>query len=803
MFKAITAWDDKNQIKIVYKDDTDNRKLKTIKNFNWYFALSLNEFKTIPEDVLNDFYQRRVISKLEKKDKYVKIYAYNNWVVKPFIEYLTANNLHPLEADLSIHKRYLVDNHIEIEDNVDVLFFDIETDDSNQGIEIGRDRILSWAAYDNKGNSFFEAGDEREILKKFLLLLQKYDVYCGWNSDGFDVPYIKARLTKLGLSYEWRAKHHVDLMKRCIKLFSYEMEKIGLTGFSLNKVSKVFLNEEKIEHDEGILEMFQNNFELFKKYNLKDAELLYKLDKKLNLIQVMLQQCVWTGTFLNRFYVGELLDNYMLRESKKQGMYLRSKPDRKIMEELEDVRVTGGYVREPNRGLYDNVAIFDFKSLYPSMMISWNIGQDSLNEELSNIGSEHFEHFLKGRKIEEVDFDEWFKFLMKEKKLLDPNDEYTQTANNNFFDKHIDSFIPTLVKNLLDQRKVFKKELAKCQPGTAKYGDLKGKQSVVKEMANSMFGITADKRSRYFNRHIAEGITMTGQFMNKTISAIFEKLDSPVIYGDTDSVFVPVDNDVNIEKLLKTANDKLTDFILKWFKLKMSIVYLEYDKAYRKMIMLDKKRYTGMMKFLNDQDVNELYSKGTEDVKRNTITFAKQKFIDLVKLITDENKTADEIIQWVEDLRAYVLTTEDLQAEDLQIKTTVSKPTYKYKSKPVHVRLAEKLIKEGKMLEAQEGKNSWGNQISYIIVDNDNKDAILADEFNGNWDRKYYWDVQIFAPLERILSTVWPDIDWEKYDFEKAAKKERKRKLEEKRAEKERLKIEKEEKKRQKQQNLL
>jgi DNA polymerase elongation subunit (family B) len=439
------------------------------------------------------------------------------------------------------------------------------------------------------------------------------------------------------------------------------------------------------------------------------------------------------------------------------------------------------------------------------MMISWNIGQDSWNEELSMLGTEHFNTFLNGRKIEEIEFNEWFNFLVKEKKLIDSDDTHTQTANNNFFRKGVNSFIPTLVKNLLDQRSLFKKQLAKCEPGTAEYGDLKGKQSVVKEMANSMFGITADKKSRYFNEHIAEAITMTGQLMNKTTAAIFDSLNEPAIYGDTDSIFVHVNDGTDVETLQKEVNDKLTEFLYKWFSLQKSIVYLEYDKAYRKMILLDKKRYTGMMKYLNDQEVNVMYSKGTEDVKKNTIGIAKQKFIELVKLITDEDKSLEEVREWIETLRSYVMTTSDLAAADLEIKTSVSKPTYKYKSKPVHVRLAEKLIKEGKLLEAVEAKNSWGNQISYIIIDNEDKGengAILSQEFNGEWDRKYYWDVQIFAPLERILSVVWPEVDWEIYDYEKAAKKERKKKLEEKKAAQAIEKEEKAAKKKKKQQSL-
>ena len=121
----------------------------------------------------------------------------------------------------------------------------------------------------------------------------------------------------------------------------------------------------------------------------------------------------------------------------------------------------------------------------------------------------------------------------------------------------------------------------------------------------------------------------------------------------------------------------------------------------------------------------------------------------------------------------------------------------------MHVRIAEKLINEGKILQPKEGKHSWGESILYIVTQTKPKlDGIHIDEFDGNWDRRYYWDVQVYAPIMRILKAVWPDSNWEEHNillFEKMKKKEelekRKKEREKEREKKKKLREAKKKKK--------
>jgi len=798
-YKVLTGWDDWADIILILKKGEETSTHR-IKGQDWYFAIKTADFKKAGgeekfKEVFNN--KEELIEKFGSNGEFTLIYCKytaRNAAVSGIISKLKKMNIVAYESDLSRTKRYMIDKEVPIADNLNILYFDIETDDStSKRIEIGRDKILSWAAYDNKGKSWYDdTADEKTLIQNLIKLIDEHDVFVGWNSQKFDLPYILKRMEKYEIKYDWRKRIHLDLMKRCIKLYSYEMDKIGLTGFSLNEIARVFLGEAKILHAEGIKEMYDNNRELLEKYNRKDAELLLKLDSKLELTKLMINECVWTGTTLNRFFVGELLDNYMLRKSKKLQRYLLSRPSQAEAEANKTIHVIGGYVKPPITGLYTDVRIFDFKSLYPSMIVSWNIGQDSIDLEKTKLGDAAFNNFVgSDRKIEDVEFKEWFTFLMKQKKKIDPKNECYQTANNNFFRKDTNSFIASLIKELLELRSEMKKKLSGLQPGSPDYGSTRSAQAIVKELANSLYGITADRSSRYFNKNIAESITITGQFLNKASSEIIQQISGfATIYADTDSAFVPIPgtND-DIDTLTEKVNIRLKQSLNKAFSLTTNIVHLEYEKAYRKMIMVDKKRYSGTMMWLNSQKTDMIFSKGLEDVKKNTIGITKRAMRELSKMITFEDRELEHIRHWLEKLKKDIFDeTLQVKKEDLVISTRISKPTYKYVTKSAHILLAEKMVEKGLILQPSEEADAWGTRIDYVISEATPKQiATHIDDFDGKWDRRYYWDTQIYGPIFRILQIVWPAEDWAQYSLAEQERKVRELEKLRKKEENERL----------------
>src|SRR3990167_699184 len=237
----VIGWDDGKTIYFVYRDEKRQKQIYEVKDFQWYFCIptvqyengkeSLNKavnkatvksvptvdvngkqiiIKGVPQWKKEKIYLPTPIKKVEKTGNFTKIYCDRATdETKRLLRFLTEPefDFDVREADIILTKRYMIDNMIDIEENLSILFFDIETNDETQGIVIGRDEIISWAGCDDKGNVFFEKSEdvetgESELLMKILKLFRKYDLIVGWNSKQFDLAYIQSRIDKLGITGE-------------------------------------------------------------------------------------------------------------------------------------------------------------------------------------------------------------------------------------------------------------------------------------------------------------------------------------------------------------------------------------------------------------------------------------------------------------------------------------------------------------------------------------------------------------------------------------------------------------------------
>ena len=193
IYKIINAWDyDDGIINIVIREN-NKKEIKKISSFQFYFYIDKEDIKKL-EEFSN-------LIKIKEDDNFIKVYASKKTSEK------IRTKMKTYEADLSLTKRFILDYNIQIENNLKILFFDIETDDSIGTIEIGRDKILSWAGIDSNGKIYYATSEnEKELLEKLKTVLQKHDIICGWNSSKFDLPYIKARF-----------RYHNKSFKSCIK----------------------------------------------------------------------------------------------------------------------------------------------------------------------------------------------------------------------------------------------------------------------------------------------------------------------------------------------------------------------------------------------------------------------------------------------------------------------------------------------------------------------------------------------------------------------------------------------------------
>ena len=472
----LNAWDEGPSICLAYRSVYSGRKLvKRIEKFKWYFHVRKEDFKSLKPAIKTKIKKLAKSIAIKLGSDFVKIYCDNMSINSLYddredakmriLSLLKDNGIEPLESDLSNYKRYCIDKQIKVAENFRIAFFDIETDDRSDGIIIGRDRILSFAYYDEAGKGSFkklkEFSDESE--EKLLLQIEKvlldFDIIITWNGNNFDIPYIRERFKKiLGRNISLKTVAHIDFMKRFQKLFQSD---VNIRSWSLNFISNYFLGDQKVDHTGyGMYDMWRLSFEddpktktMFRSYNMHDCKLLYRLEEKLNILSLIIKECQWTGTFPSKFYVSELLDNYILRFSNPKGVHFRSTSFSKIPKEerKKESDVKGGFVYEPDKGLHENVYVFDFKSLYPTIVMTFNISQDTFHYELPKNAN---------------------------------SSEYIKTINGFYTDRDKKGMLPIVIDQLLDARKKYKQKQFEATYGTQEFEVAQGAQQVVKELAN-------------------------------------------------------------------------------------------------------------------------------------------------------------------------------------------------------------------------------------------------------------------------------------------------------------------------------
>lgn len=755
--KFICGYDDKGTIVLIYRCFYTKKRTKIeYHGFKWYGYIKRSDIKKIPPNKMAELKENLNIKIQIAKGGYFKVFVENKSVnlhyelKKEFpelddkcklVEEFNDLDIEFLESDLSNCKLFCIENDIQIDDNFKSIKFDIETDDRKGGIVVGRDRILSFAAVNQNGKSHYHVLDddtdesEAKLLKQIEKTIKSYDIIVGWNSTTFDLPYIKERY-KYHFDYNMSMKGvaHIDFMKRFQRVYDYDKK---IRSWSLNFISKYFLKDQKIDIGGAgggrIYNLWKNDRKKLKEYNLKDCQLLYQLEKKLSVLFFIIKACQWTGTFPNKFYISELLDNYILRYANKRNIHFKATSFNKVKQEFESdkdafvkekKKVVGGFVMEPIKGLHENVCVFDFKSLYPSIIMSFNISPETLK---------------------------------KRKPKIEP-ENYIRTVNGFWTSKNKMGILPSIEFKFSEEREEYKKIEVKCVEGTIEYKNANSTQLMVKELANSMYGITAQQGSRYYDKDLAESITKGGHYLFKlTEKSMLQKFGYKTIYGDTDSNFVIVDDSKNLVNVSKNLNELYGVHLKDNFNTDKSYITLEYEKKFKTLLLLQKKNYVGWLTDKDGRQVDEMFCRGLEYVKRETVEYGRRLQIDLATRLLKQNLTLSDSVKFIQKEMNKFTKGVDVKPEDLTLTTRISQAIDKYKNKGVHVHVAEQMIEDEKEFYV-------GMFIPYIIVGREKKlKGIHADDYDGVYDKEYYWDSRIYALLYRLLTCVYPDYDWDQF----------------------------------------
>jgi len=418
-------------------------------------------------------------------------------------------------------------------------------------------------------------------------------------------------------------------------------------SYSLDNTAKQDLGEQKIKRWRSMEKMWEEAPDFLLKYNLRDVELCVKLGDKHGVFPFFFALQDLVGLSLEELNHNSLIIDFMLLKMHKDDTAFPNIPF------AQRTKYEGAYVIDPPAGRFKNVATFDFKSLYPSIIMSFNISPDT---------------------------------------IVEVGDAPINIIGIKFRTDKVGIF-PQLIKQLYTERFRLKKEMKKYERGTIEWKALDNKQQAIKTAMNSMYGVTAFPGFRLYESRVAEAITAKGRELIKSTKARAEKRGYQVIYGDTDSCMIVMKSDNSADackesvELAAQINKELSTDIIAETKIDCS-VETAFEKLFSSMIFVGvKKRYCGLLYMRDDKLVAEkdrFHVTGFDIKKKDTPPIAtkilKQAFIMLL-----EFKDLAEIEKWVqEQVKVLELKIDD----ECCLNMEMARGYDEYDNLPMHVRAA-------------------------------------------------------------------------------------------------------------------
>ena len=599
----------------------------------------------------------------------------------------------------------------------------------------------------NQMNGVLVFKDEKAMLEGFLKILDSFDpdFITGYNINGFDLPYILTRLSenklprtlgrdknKQSISRKFAAKTRSSIVGRVVAdVYEFVKESIGkgilrLKRYGLGDVSRELLGLDKVDVTHGEISKYWNGTtEQLKKlidYARVDSLLALKLLIEKTMLDKFIELSKVSGLLLQDVLDGgeaTRVENILLREFDKEDYILPMRPSTheilKRRSNKETKGLKGALVLEPKIGLHTNCVVYlDFKSMYPSIFISYNICPTTLCKKE-----------VAGEIIETPDHT---KFVSSKTKM---------------------GIIPKIVKHLIQERDLVRKQM-KEESNVAMKRILDARQLALKYVTNSFYGYTGYALARVYSLDIANAITGCGRYLIQATKDTVES-DSKfkVIYGDTDSIMV----DTNVSdvgkameiglELEKKINDSLKD-----------IVEAKIENVFKTLLILAKKRYAGLVIEQNNSEVKEsIVMKGIETVRRDWCDLTSETLFSVLEIVLKE-QSAKKAVEYVKGILSK-LERNEISIEKLVITKSISKSLRDYKGVQPHIEVVKKIRKRNPT-EAP----SIGDRVGFVIIHGARlmseraEDPTYVKEQGLKIDSKYYVESQILPPLERVFDAV-------------------------------------------------
>jgi DNA polymerase I len=611
-----------------------------------------------------------------------------------------------LEADVRFYMRYMIDNQVEPcgwhvveaeEVEVDrglkvdavyeansppsplptapppklkVLAFDIECYSESGTPKPHRDPVIIISAVATGGvrrQFLAEDLDDKEVLKEFTSFIKEYDpdVIAGYNSNFYDWPYLIARAKKLGVELDISREgtepqpsvygHYSIVGRASVDLLNYAEELTEVKVKTLENVAdylKVMPKEARtiIEYTE--LPRYWKDSSLRKtllKYAMEDAESTYGIAEEA--LPFLYQLANLTGLPLDQVAaasVGFRVESHLLRHAFLEGELAPNRVEHPYSP------YKGAIVLKPKPGIFEKVAVIDFSSMYPHIMIKYNIGFDSYIPP----GGEAEEEAVEAPEV------------------------------GHRFRVRPPSLYRKMLERLLEARAKIREQMKGLDPSSPEYIALNNRQRAVKVLANASYGYLGWVGARFYMKPCAEATAAYGRQSIMKANGLAKEHGLEVIYSDTDSLFVKYEKQ-KVEEFIKRAEEEIG-------------IELKVDKVYDVLFFTEAaKKYAGL---LSDGRVDVV---GFEAVRGDWCSLAQEVQTKVLELVLKE-RSVQAAVRYVQEVVSR-LKRGEVPLRELVIWKTLTKGFEEYEVKAAHVAAAKKLMEAGYSLEV-------GDKVGFVIV---------------------------------------------------------------------------------------
>ena len=554
--------------------------------------------------------------------------------------------------------------------------------------------------------------NDRQILEEFISRIRKLDpdVIVGYGQNSFDWPYLieRSKKHKIALSVDRSGtephrsvyghisvtgRANIDLADVSEDIPEVKVKTLGSVAEFLQVANRIdidrFLNVETAE-----LWRSAEKRKALLEYSRRRAEVSIKVAKLLLDFTVQLSNT--TGLPLDQVAaaaVGFRVDSHLMMQSRELNELI---PRRR---EQPYIPYEGAIVLEPKPGVHDNVAVLDFTAMYPNLMIINNLSPDTF------VGQEEL-----------------------------PSSEVITVPEVGFkFRKKPPGFYKCILENLISVRKEIKAKLDKTDRKSIEHRILREREKAIKVITNACYGYAGWVGARWYVREVAESAATFGRNTLRRVFKIAESLALPVIYGDTDAVFVEYDRP-KVDKLLTKVESEMG-------------MEIKIDKVYSRLLFTEaKKKYAGL---LPDGTLDIV---GLEVVRgdwSNAAKTAQERVLEIVLMEKSTHKAVQYLREFIGNLRAG-----ELPITDFAIWKTLTKPVNNYQVKAPHVEAAKTLIRQGWSLNV-------GDKVGFVITKGAGKLYSRAKPYMmtspAEVDFEYYVTNQVLPAAMRVLGMLGVD----------------------------------------------